>query len=65
MRENGAEGAAYEAYLMVNGPLMEHLGKYYDKYYREHWRIQLLCLAWSEAGSGGYCPFAIGRGLHY
>jgi arylsulfatase A-like enzyme len=28
--DNGAEGAAYEAYPMVKGPLMEHLGKYYD-----------------------------------
>jgi arylsulfatase len=30
MSDNGAEGAAYEAYPMVKGPLMEHLGKYYD-----------------------------------
>jgi arylsulfatase A-like enzyme len=30
--DNGAEGAAYEAYPMVKGPLMEHLGKYYDNH---------------------------------
>ncbi|MCJ1245131.1 hypothetical protein MMC30_002332 [Trapelia coarctata] len=30
MSDNGAEGAAYEAYPMIKGPLMEHLGKYYD-----------------------------------
>lgn len=28
MSDNGAEGAAYEAYPMVKGPLMEHLGQY-------------------------------------
>lgn len=30
MSDNGAEGAAYEAYPMVKGPLMEHLGAYYN-----------------------------------
>lgn len=30
MSDNGAEGAAYEAYPMVKGPLMEHLGQYYN-----------------------------------
>lgn len=30
MSDNGAEGAAYEAYSMVQGPLMEHLVKYYN-----------------------------------
>ena len=30
MSDNGAEGAAYEAYPMVKGSLMEHLGKYYN-----------------------------------
>ncbi|MCJ1287432.1 hypothetical protein MMC26_006783 [Xylographa opegraphella] len=33
MSDNGAEGAAYEAYPMIKGPLMEHLGKYYDNSY--------------------------------
>lgn len=28
--DNVAEGAAYEAYPMVSGALMEHLGKYYN-----------------------------------
>lgn len=28
--DNGAEGAAYEAYPMVSGQLMDHLAKYYD-----------------------------------
>ncbi|KIX98353.1 uncharacterized protein Z520_05654 [Fonsecaea multimorphosa CBS 102226] len=28
--DNGAEGAAYEAYPMVAGELMEHIGKYYN-----------------------------------
>ena len=28
--DNGAEGAAYEAYPMVRGPLMEHIKNYYD-----------------------------------
>ncbi|KEF50956.1 arylsulfatase [Exophiala aquamarina CBS 119918] len=28
--DNGAEGAAYEAYPMVSGALMEHLGRYYN-----------------------------------
>ena len=28
--DNGAEGAAYEAYPMVSGELMAHLGKYYN-----------------------------------
>ena len=28
--DNGAEGAAYEAYPMISGQLMEHLGKYYN-----------------------------------
>ena len=30
MSDNGAEGAAYEAYPMVKGPLMEYLGKHYN-----------------------------------
>lgn len=30
MSDNGAEGAAYEAYPMVKGPLVEHLGRYYN-----------------------------------
>lgn len=30
--DNGAEGAAYEAYPMVSGQLMEHLGKYYNNH---------------------------------
>ncbi|KAI5459521.1 putative arylsulfatase [Mariannaea sp. PMI_226] len=30
MSDNGAEGAAYEAYPLVKGPLMEHIRKYYD-----------------------------------
>ena len=30
MSDNGSEGANYESYPMVRGPLMEHLGKYYD-----------------------------------
>ena len=33
MSDNGAEGAAYEAYPMVSGQLMEHLGKYYNNSY--------------------------------
>lgn len=28
--DNGAEGAAYEAYPMISGQLMAHLGKYYN-----------------------------------
>ncbi|MCJ1374816.1 hypothetical protein MMC20_006048 [Loxospora ochrophaea] len=32
MSDNGAEGAAYEAYPMVQGPLMEHLGKHYNNH---------------------------------
>ena len=28
--DNGAEGAAYEAYPMISGQLMDHLEKYYD-----------------------------------
>lgn len=31
--DNGAEGAAFEAYPMVRGTLMEHIGKYYDNSY--------------------------------
>lgn len=30
MSDNGAEGAAYEAYPLVKGPLLEHIRKYYD-----------------------------------
>ncbi|KAI9849733.1 MAG: hypothetical protein M1838_000094 [Thelocarpon superellum] len=30
MSDNGAEGAAYEAYPMIRGPLMEHLGRHYN-----------------------------------
>ncbi|GAM86728.1 hypothetical protein ANO11243_047470 [Dothideomycetidae sp. 11243] len=30
MSDNGAEGAAYEAYPMVQGEMMQHLQKYYD-----------------------------------
>ncbi|KAK5084025.1 hypothetical protein LTR70_007277 [Exophiala xenobiotica] len=30
--DNGAEGAAYEAYPMISGQLMEHLGKYYNNH---------------------------------
>ncbi|KAM0471956.1 hypothetical protein ACHAPX_009092 [Trichoderma viride] len=30
LSDNGAEGAAYEAYPMIRGPLLEHLDKYYD-----------------------------------
>ncbi|KAJ7176078.1 alkaline-phosphatase-like protein [Mycena crocata] len=30
MSDNGAEGAAYEAYPMVQGSVMQHLAKYYD-----------------------------------
>ncbi|KAH8923830.1 alkaline phosphatase-like protein [Atractiella rhizophila] len=30
LSDNGAEGAAYEAYPMVKGPLMEHIRKFYD-----------------------------------
>ncbi|MCJ1307845.1 hypothetical protein MMC25_001493 [Agyrium rufum] len=30
MSDNGPEGAEYELYPMVKGPLMEHLGKYYN-----------------------------------
>lgn len=30
MSDNGAEGAAYEAYPLVKGPLMEHIRKYYN-----------------------------------
>jgi arylsulfatase A-like enzyme len=30
MSDNGAEGAAYEAYPMVSGELMAHIGQYYD-----------------------------------
>lgn len=30
LSDNGAEGAAYEAYPMIRGPLLEHLEKYYD-----------------------------------
>jgi arylsulfatase A-like enzyme len=33
MSDNGAEGAAYEAYPMISGQLMEHLGKYYNNSY--------------------------------
>ena len=33
MSDNGAEGAAYEAYPMISGQLMEHLGKYYNNDY--------------------------------
>ncbi|KAI9727410.1 MAG: hypothetical protein M1834_008416 [Cirrosporium novae-zelandiae] len=33
LSDNGAEGAAYEAYPMIRGPLMEHIGKYYDNSY--------------------------------
>ena len=32
MSDNGAEGAAYEAYPMISGQLMEHLGKYYNNH---------------------------------
>ncbi len=28
--DNGAEGAAYEAYPMVRGPLLEHIREHYD-----------------------------------
>ena len=31
--DNGAEGAAYEAYPMVSGELMHHLGAYYNNSY--------------------------------
>ena len=30
MSDNGAEGAAYEAYPIVQGQMMQHLKKYYD-----------------------------------
>ena len=30
MSDNGAEGAAYEAYPLVSGPLMDHIRKYYN-----------------------------------
>ena len=30
LSDNGAEGAAYEAYPLVQGPLMEHIRRYYD-----------------------------------
>lgn len=30
LSDNGAEGAAYEAYPMIRGPMLEHLEKYYD-----------------------------------
>lgn len=30
--DNGAEGAAYEAYPMVSGELMDHLAKYYNNH---------------------------------
>lgn len=30
MSDNGAEGAAYEAYPLVKGPLLEHIRKYYN-----------------------------------
>lgn len=30
LSDNGAEGAAYEAYPMIRGPILEHLDKYYD-----------------------------------
>lgn len=30
LSDNGAEGAAYEAYPLVRGPLMEHIRQYYD-----------------------------------
>ncbi|KAI5462837.1 alkaline-phosphatase-like protein [Mariannaea sp. PMI_226] len=30
LSDNGAEGAAYEAYPMVQGSMMQHLQKYYD-----------------------------------
>ncbi|TKX25985.1 sulfatase-like protein 2 [Elsinoe australis] len=30
MSDNGAEGAAYESYPMVQGEMMQHLQKYYD-----------------------------------
>lgn len=30
MSDNGAEGAAYEAYPLVKGPLLEHIREYYD-----------------------------------
>ncbi|CAH0046949.1 unnamed protein product [Clonostachys solani] len=30
LSDNGAEGAAYEAYPMVQGSMMQHLKKYYD-----------------------------------
>ena len=30
MSDNGAEGAAYEAYPLVKGPLMDHIRKYYN-----------------------------------
>lgn len=30
LSHNGAEGAAYEAYPMIRGPLLEHLDEYYD-----------------------------------
>ncbi|KAJ5201862.1 arylsulfatase [Penicillium cinerascens] len=30
MSDNGAEGAAYEAYPLVKGPLLQHIRKYYD-----------------------------------
>ncbi|TVY56389.1 Arylsulfatase [Lachnellula cervina] len=30
LSDNGAEGAAYEAYPMIRGPLLDHLDKYYD-----------------------------------
>jgi arylsulfatase A-like enzyme len=30
MSDNGAEGAAYEAYPLVRGPLLSHIKKYYN-----------------------------------
>ena len=30
MSDNGAEGAAYEAYPLVKGPLLEHIRRYYN-----------------------------------
>ena len=30
MSDNGAEGAAYEAYPMIRSSVMEHLGAYYN-----------------------------------